>query len=132
MATNREKVLQFAQDKQFAGLPEGCAGAGQVVEPHCGDVLKIGFNTRREIITEIGYELTQSACPPVHACAHLICQLAKDKAVLEAYLLTYKQIAQLISDDGNLDPEHVHCAQMAELALKQAIAQYSRAKQNAQ
>ena len=130
MATNREKVLEYAQDKQFVGLPQECAAVGQVIEPHCGDVLKIGFNTRREIITEIGYDLTESACPPVHACAHLICQLAKDKAVIQGYLITYKQIAEMISDNGELDPEHVHCAQMAELALKQAVSQYSLKKKS--
>ena len=131
MATNREKVLEYAQSTQFVGLPDGCAAVGQVIEPHCNDVLRIGFTTHREIITEIGYELTETACPPVHACAHLICQLAKGKAVLEGYLLTHKQISALISDDGTLDSEHIHCAQMAELALKQAIAQYSRFKKSA-
>lgn len=128
MATNIEKVLELSAIQEMRGLPENPEGVGQVTEPSCGDLLTIGFTTRREIITEIGYTLTESACPPVFASAYHIVSQAKGQAVMAAYLISWKDIAAALSDNGELNPEHIHCAMMAELALKNAIVNYSQKK----
>lgn len=128
MATDRNLVLKRAEDKTYQTLPEDCAASGIAIEPKCQDRLEIGFNVRREIITDIGYSLTESACPTVFACANVLCELVKGKSVLEAFLVKHVHIAKQLTDDGELDKEHVHCAMMAELALKRAIMQYSAMK----
>ena len=128
MATDRALVLQQAGRTEFQHTLPQAAASGVVEEPNCHDRLEICFSVRREIITDIGYSLTSTACPTVFACANVLCELARGKAVLEAYLLTSGDIARQLSDDGTLDREHVHCAMMAELALKRAILQYSTMK----
>jgi len=128
MATNIQRVLELAADKSNLGIPEDAQGVGEVKEPSCGDLLRIGFTTHREIITQIGYTLTESACPPVFACSSYLTSLAKGQAVVAAYLITWKDIAAALSDNGELNPEHIHCAMMAELALKNAIVNYSQMK----
>lgn len=128
MATDRTLVLSWAEDAQFKTLPDDCVASGVAEEPNCHDRLEIFFSTQREIITQIGYTLTSTACPTVFACVNVLCGLAKGKSVLEAYLINSADIAKLLSDDGTLDKEHVHCAMMAELALKRAILNYSSVK----
>lgn len=132
MATSFDKVIEYAAMEKLRKLPENIDGIGSVKEPNCGDVLTVAISTKREIITEIGYNITKEACPPVYACASCAAILAKGKAVMEAYLITAKDIEKLLSEDGELNKEHIHCAQMAELALKNAIVDHAkRIKENA-
>lgn len=126
MATSREKVLKAAAEKDKYPLPQDCEAIGWVTEPHCGDKLAIGFKTRREVITQIGYSLTDSACPPMFACASVLCEMALNKPVLAAYVIKSAAISEALGTDGGLDEQSVHCAIMAELALKRAIMDFSR------
>ncbi len=125
---NRELILEYAESQKHRGLLEQAQGRGSCREPECGDELIITIKTKREIITEIGYTITESACPPMKACAAAAAELAKDKAVLEAYLLTKDNIAEAV---GGLDKENIHCAMMAEIALKQAILDYTKRREAA-
>lgn len=43
MATDKQKVLELAADRQHAQLPVEANGLGQAEEPHCGDLLRIGL-----------------------------------------------------------------------------------------
>lgn len=104
-------------------LPDGYEGMGETVEPGCGDIMRIYIRTHREIITEIKYTLTESSCDTVRSCAAAAIALAKDKPVMEAYLITKDQIADCL---GILSIEQIHCAMMAELTLKKAIVDYAR------
>ena len=130
MATDKERVLAWAAREGEFPLPDGPDAVGTAIEPECGDNLTMGFKTHREVITEIGFDLTKSACPPTRASAVCAAQLAKGKAVMAAYLtVTAKTIAREMSTDGELDEGHVHCALMAELAFKRALSAYSAKKQ---
>lgn len=126
MATSFDRVMEYAAMENVRSLPDNFDGIGSIEEPNCGDILTIAFKSKREIITEIGYTVTEKACPPVYAAASCIVVLAKGKAVMEAFLITAQDIEKLLSDDGKLDKEHFHCAQMAELALKKAIIDHSK------
>ena len=126
MATDTGRVHEWAAREGEYPLPAEPDATGTAVEPDCGDNLTMGFKTHREIITEIGFDLTKSACPPTRACAVCAAHLAKGKPVMPAYLtVTAKAIAKELSTDGELDQGHVHCALMAELAFKRALAAYS-------
>ncbi|MDL2317797.1 iron-sulfur cluster assembly scaffold protein [Eubacteriales bacterium OttesenSCG-928-A19] len=129
--TDRSKVTAYAQRAGEYPLPDAPHAVGRVEEPSCKDELVMGFRTHREIVTEIGFTLTPSACPPLFACATTVVELVKGKPVLEAFLLKTADIAAVLSTDGILDAEHVHCALMAELALKRMITAYSEKKKAA-
>lgn len=98
-------------------------GMGEAVEPSCGDVTRIYLRTRREVITEIDFTITETACLTAKVCVAAACKLAKDKPVMEAYLVDKDAVA---AEVGGLPPESIHCAIMAELALKRAIVNYSQ------
>lgn len=115
------KIKSYASREENKGLLKVFDGRGSCEEPGCGDVMEFTIKTHREIITEIGFTITESACLPVKASAAITAEIAKGKPVLEAYLIDKDQIGQKV---GGLEEEYVHCALMAELALKRAIVNY--------
>ena len=123
---DRELIVRYSNRSETAGLLKTYQAKGRCEEPECGDVLEYTINTKREIITEIGFDITKTACLPMKACAQAVSELAKDKPVLEAYLIDADIIAKSV---GGLDKENIHCAMMAELALKHTIIDYSKKKQ---
>ena len=118
---DRERILQYCREALYQGDLPAPQGVGATSEPGCGDVMRFGIATSREIITEIGYTITDGACYPARACAAAAARLAKDKPVMEAYLIDKDRIAEEL---GGLDQENIHCAYMAELTLKRAIVDY--------
>ena len=66
---DREKILIYSEKTENLGEPAVFLGVGEIKEPGCGDHLKMYIHTKREIITEFHYTITDSACPPLKACA---------------------------------------------------------------
>lgn len=122
MAMDREKILAYSEKKEYLGVPETYFGTGEVREMGCGDILRMYIRTSREIVTECSYTVTQSACPPLKACAARAAESAAGKPVMEAYLTTANELSRFF---GELTKESIHCAQMAEIALKRAIKDYA-------
>ena len=79
-------------------------------------------DTRREIITECRFTITESACPPLKACAARAAELALGKPVMEAYLISADALSEFF---GGLEQESIHWAQMAEIALKRTLKDYA-------
>lgn len=119
---DREKIILYSEKKDNLGVPESYLGRGEAREPGCGDRLVMYVNTRREIITECRFTVTESACPPLKACAALAAEKALGKAVMEAYLIAADDLSE---DFGGLEKESIHCAQMAEIALKRTLKDYA-------
>lgn len=125
VATDREKVLRVVGES-VSRVPENWNAMGEMHEPNCSDVLKIYLEVNeRNFVVDSGFEITESACAPAVAAAWIAANKAKDKALLAAYTVKASDIAEEMTDDGILDKEHVHCAQMAELALKKAVLDYT-------
>ena len=97
-------------------------GAGEVKEPGCGDCLEMFIDTKREVITEFHYTVTDTACPPLKACAARVAECALGKPVMEAYLINAAQLSEFF---GGLEKESIHCAQMAEIGLKRTLQDYA-------
>lgn len=126
MATDVQKVLTLSGDC-LPHIPEDYNGMGQVQEPNCSDLLTIYLTVNpRAMVVDSGYTLTETACATVRAAAAVAVSLAKDTPIMAAYTVTAGDIAKAFSDDGVLDKAHRHCAQMAELALKKAVLNYSQ------
>lgn len=123
---NQELVMEYSRRETLKGILEDCQGRSEVREPGCGDLMCVYIKTRREMITEIRYTVTETACPPVKACAALAAELAWNKPVMEAYLIDAGQLSRFF--DG-LPKESYHCALMAEIALKRAIKDYVSRRQ---
>ena len=119
---DREKILLYSEKKETLGKPEHFLGAGEVKEPGCGDCLEMFIDTKREVITEFHYTVTDTACPPLKACAARVAECALGKPVMEAYLINAAQLSEFF---GGLEKESIHCAQMAEIGLKRTLQDYA-------
>lgn len=119
---DREKILAYSERTENLGEPEVFLGTGEVKEPGCGDQLNMYINTKREIITEFHYTVTDSACPPLKACAARVAEAALGKPVMEAYLIRAEDLSEFF---GGLEKESIHCAQMAEIGLKKTLQDYA-------
>lgn len=129
---NKEYIMELALKGRFRGLPEREAagaqterlwGTGSCEDPSCKDVLTYYFSAKREMITDIRYTITEKSCYPSKACAEAAAGLALGKPVMEAYTIDSGAVAEAL---GGLDQEYVHCAMMAELALKRAVLDYAK------
>ena len=118
---DQELVLKYSEKQELMGTLEDFQGMSRVQEPGCGDEMCMYLKTRREIITEIRFTITASACPPVKASAALAAETALNKPVMEAYLIDADRMSQGL---GGLPKESMHCAMMAEICLKKAIKDY--------
>lgn len=119
---DREKILAYSERTENLGEPEVFLGTGEVKEPGCGDQLNMYINTKREIITEFHYTVTDSACPPLKACTARVAEAALGKPVMEAYLIRAEDLSEFF---GGLEKESIHCAQMAEIGLKKTLQDYA-------
>ena len=127
MATDVELVRKYALREAEYPAPENYNAKGSVKEPNCSDELTVYLRVNaRQFIEAAGFELTPSACDTTRACAVKCCELAQKQPVLAAYMVNADAIAAALDEGGEPDREHVHCAQMAELALKRAVLDYSR------
>ena len=92
---DREKIILYSEKTENLGEPELFLGRGEAREPGCGDVLAMFVDTRREIITECRFTITESACPPLKACAARAAELALGKPVMEAYLISADALSEI-------------------------------------
>lgn len=125
MATDFDKIIKYAMDESYIGLPENYSALGAITEEECGDTLAIGIYTERAFVHKIGYAITESACMTVRAAAAAACSMADEKAVIAGYTITPEKIAAELSNDGRLDEEHYHCAVMASAALRRAVVDFA-------
>ena len=56
---DREKIILYSEKTENLGEPELFLGRGEAREPGCGDVLAMFVDTRREIITECRFTITE-------------------------------------------------------------------------
>lgn len=126
---NKEYITETALRGEYRGKPETCMGTGACEDPSCKDVLTYYFSAERELITSISYTITETSCFPSKACAETAAALARGRPVMEAYTIDSSTIAKAL---GGLEPEYIHCAMMAELALKRAVLDYAGKRKEGQ
>ena len=118
---DQELILEYSEKQELRGELRDFQGSSRVQEPGCGDEMCMYLKTHREVITEIRFTITDSACPPVKACGALAAEMALGRPVMEAYLIDADRLSQRL---GGLPKENMHCAMMAGIALKKAIKDY--------
>ena len=123
--TNQQLTLSWAAKSGDYPLPEAYNGAGVANEPNCEDRLEIRLRVNAfGVIESAGFSLTESACPPMWACAVYACAQCQGRPALAALTMDHKKIGCALTEDGEPDIGHIHCAMMAEIALKRALADY--------
>ena len=126
---DKEYIRKMALSGNHQGMPEECMATGSCEDPSCRDELTYYFSAEREMIRSISYTITETSCFPSKACAETAAALVSGRPVMEAYTIDSSAIAKAL---GGLDTEYMHCAMMAELALKRAVLDYARKRKEGQ
>jgi len=109
------------------GKIENPDGFGSTQSLKCGDVmkiyLKVGEGQGQKYIEDIKFETL--GCGHAVASSDMICDLAKGKTIEEAKQIKFSDVRNQL---GDLPAQKIHCAGLAEFALKQAIKDFEGKK----
>ena len=121
-----EKLLNHYENPQNVGSfnkEEKNIGTGLVGAPACGDVMKLQIKVSDDgVITDAKFKTF--GCGSAIASSSLATEWIKGKNIIEAGTITNSQIAEELS----LPPVKIHCSVLAEEAIKAAIEDYKKHK----
>jgi len=118
-----EKVMDHFMNPRNVGEIKDPDGIGEVGNPRCGDIMKMYIKVKDDTIEDIKF-LT-FGCGAAVATSSMVTEMIKGKKLDEALEITNKQVAEAL--DG-LPPLKMHCSNLAEQAIKEAIADYRKRK----
>ena len=122
-----KKVIEHFLHPKHWGKIKNPDSIGDTLNLRCGDIMKIYIKVskkkKKEYIEKISFETL--GCGAAIATSDMICGLAKGKTLKEAKKIGFKDIADELS---SLPVQKIHCARLAEIALKMAIKEYERKK----
>ena len=110
-----EKVIQLIRSKENVGVLEQPDGQGYYLGS-CGDRMQIDLGIVAGRIKKARF--LADGCGATFACGTMITKMACSKTLTEAQKLTSEEL--LIALDG-LPDDHLHCAELAVMTLKEAI-----------
>ena len=120
-----ERVMEHFRNPHNVGELENADGLGEVGNPQCGDVMKIGIKVEDDHIADIRFQTL--GCAAAIATSSMVTDMAKGLSLEAAEKITRNDVAEAL--DG-LPATKMHCSNLAADALKEAIKDY-RSKQNA-
>ena len=120
-----EKVIEHYQSPHNLGEVEDADGVGVVGNPVCGDQMQITIKVRDDRIEKIKFKTF--GCGAAIATTSMVTELVKGKTLEEALQVTNQDVVDAL--DG-LPPIKHHCSLLAEEAVRAAIEDYRRRKNN--
>ncbi|HEX8952725.1 MAG TPA: Fe-S cluster assembly scaffold IscU [Polyangia bacterium] len=121
-----EKVIDHYENPRNVGSLDKNSedvGTGLVGAPACGDVMKLQIKVEDGIITDAKFKTF--GCGSAIASSSLVTEWVKGMSVDKAMELKNSMIAEEL----NLPPVKIHCSVLAEDAIKAAIADYKKKKE---
>jgi nitrogen fixation NifU-like protein len=122
-----KKMMEHFMNPRNRGKIKNPSGMGMVGNPICGDLMKIYIkvkeNKGKEILDDIKFETL--GCASAIATSSMVTELAKGKTLAEAKKISKKDVADALE---GLPPIKMHCSNLAEEALKDAIKDYESKK----
>ncbi|MBQ9832658.1 MAG: Fe-S cluster assembly scaffold protein NifU [Clostridia bacterium] len=120
-----EKVLDHFSNPRNMGEVEGANGVGMVGNAKCGDIMQMFIKVNDdEIIEEVGFKTF--GCGAAIATSSMATELIKGKSIDEALTLTNAAVVEALE---GLPPVKIHCSVLAEEAVKSAIDDYRKRKE---
>jgi len=119
-----KKVIEHFTRPHNQGTIKNPSGVGMVGNPVCGDLMKIYIKVDKnkqgeEYIKNIKFETL--GCASAIATSSMITELAKGKTLDEALKITRNDVADALE---GLPPIKMHCSNLADDGLHQAIKDY--------
>ncbi|UYP44078.1 Ferredoxin--NADP reductase [Candidatus Lokiarchaeum ossiferum] len=119
-----EKVLDHFKNPRNVGTLSGAnVASGRVGNPTCGDIMEIFIEVKDEVIKDIKFKTF--GCGSAVATSSMATVMVKGMTLDEALKVTKKDVANEL--DG-LPPIKMHCSNLAEEALHEAIKNYREGK----
>lgn len=121
MSDDLESKIQAAlQNPQNVGEMDGADAVGTVGSENCGDMLRMWVKFKeengRKVIDKATFQTF--GCQTAIAVASVATELIRGKTSAEALALSGEELASPL---GSLPPMKIHCAQLVEGALKNAL-----------
>jgi nitrogen fixation NifU-like protein len=127
MSYYSKKVIEHFIRPKNMGRIEDANGVGDTQNLKCGDIMKIYLRIEekngQEIIKDAKFETL--GCGHAIAISDMICDLIKGKTLTKALEVDYKDI---IDEIGQVPPQKIHCAHLAQAGVKVAIENYKKRK----
>lgn len=120
MSTFEDKVREALAHPANQGEMEGADAVGTVGSPECGDMLRMWLKFKdedgRRVIDRASFQAF--GCQTAIAVASMATELLRGKTVEEAAAM---RADELSGDLGALPPMKIHCGQLVEGALRNAL-----------
>ena len=122
MSESNEALEEAMRNPQNLGEMDGADAVGTVGSPDCGDMLRMWVKFKEEDGKQIIDKATFQSfgCQTAIAVASVATEMIKGKTVSEALSLDSTELSQPL---GPLPPMKIHCGQLVESALKDALNQ---------
>ncbi|MBO4323804.1 MAG: Fe-S cluster assembly scaffold protein NifU [Lachnospiraceae bacterium] len=124
MALYSEKVMDHFRNPRNVGVIEDANGIGEVGNAKCGDIMKMYLKIENDIVEDVKFETF--GCGSAIASSSMATEMIKGKPLSEAMQLTNKAVAEAL--DG-LPDYKMHCSVLAEEAIRNAIDDYYKKKE---
>ena len=114
------KIQAAVQDPQNLGELSGADAVGTVGSENCGDMLRMWVKFKEEDGRKVIDKATFQAfgCQTAIAVASVATELIRGKTPSEALAMSGEELASPL---GKLPPMKIHCAQLVEGALRNAL-----------
>lgn len=114
-----EKVMEHFKNPRNVGEIENPDGIGHVGNPICGDIMELYIKVKNNIIIDAKFKTL--GCGAAIATSSMVTELVKGKNVDEALKISNRAVAEAL---GGLPKIKMHCSVLAEEALRTAIEDY--------
>ena len=124
-----EKVIDHYNDPRNVGSldkNDKNTGTGLVGAPECGDVMKLQIQVNPETNEIVDAKFKTFGCGSAIASSSLATEWVKGKSIDEAMSIKNTEIVEELS----LPPVKIHCSVLAEDAIKAAISDYRKRKED--
>jgi Fe-S cluster assembly scaffold IscU len=123
-----DKVIEHYENPRNVGTmdkEDPNVGTGLVGAPACGDVMRLQLKITDEGVIEDA-KFKTFGCGSAIASSSLVTEWVKGKTVDQAMTISNKDVAKELS----LPPVKIHCSVLAEDAIKAAIEDFKKKRQN--
>lgn len=116
-------IMDHLSHPRNVGAMETPDGVADVRNPACGDTLRLFIKVEEDLIVDATF--LASGCGPAIAASSITTVMLKGKTIAEALQISHEVVSEAL---GGLPPTKMHCALLAEKAIRTAIANYRRAR----
>ena len=124
-----EKVVDHYNDPRNVGSldkNDKNTGTGLVGAPECGDVMQLQIQVNPDTNEIVDAKFKTFGCGSAIASSSLATEWVKGKSIDEAMSIKNTEIVEELS----LPPVKIHCSVLAEDAIKAAISDYRKRKED--